>query len=472
MNSVSKTYDLIIIGGGAAAFAAATKAADLGRSALMINSGLPIGGTCVNVGCMPSKHLLAVGDELYYPQHPRLTAVQNGRRPAFDFQQAMQGKNAMVAAARESNYERVLRSLEGVSLVEGKALFVSPRQVEANGQVYEGERVIVATGSSTRRLPIPGLDKVRWLNNVSALDLTRLPASLVVIGAGPLGLEFAQMFSHFGADVTVLEAMEQVLPREEPEVAQELQRSLEAEGIAFHLGVRVQGVSERNGRKVVTFSDGDHTHEVQGEELLLAAGVQANTSGLELDKAGVKLDARGFIQVDQYYQTSAPEVFAAGDCIGRMALETVAAKEGALAAENALTVPVRSINYDHVPRAVFTNPQVASVGLTEEEEMRRYNTCSCRTVYMDAVPKALAINEDRGVFKMVIHPRSSKVLGVHIVAPHAADLIHEAALAVKFGLTVDDIIDTVHVFPTLSEGIKRVSQAFTRDVSLMSCCVE
>ncbi|MCH7512199.1 MAG: hypothetical protein IIB19_07530, partial [Chloroflexi bacterium] len=158
--------------------------------------------------------------------------------------------------------------------------------------------------------------------------------------------------------------------------------------------------------------------------------------------------------------------------VGKMALETGAAREGSLAAENALTGSERTIDYDHVPNAVFTNPQVASVGLTEEEEMERFNACSCRTIYMDAVPKAAVIKERRGVFKMVIHPETSKILGVHIVSPHAADLIHEATLAVKFGLTVDDIIDTLHVFPTLSEGIKRVAQAFTRDISVMSCCVE
>ena len=212
--------------------------------------------------------------------------------------------------------------------------------------------------------------------------------------------------------------------------------------------------------------------ELAAAELLLATGVQANTADLDLDKAGVRTEANGFIQVNPYYQTDNPNVFGAGDCIGKMPLETVAAKEGAFAAENAFTVPVRTINYDHVPHAVFTNPQVASVGLTEDEEMRRFNVCSCRTIYMDVVPKAEAIKEDRGVFKMAIHPRSSKVLGVHIVAPNAADLIHEATLAVKFGLTIDDIIDTVHVFPTLSEGIKRVAQAFSRDVSQMSCCVE
>ncbi len=155
-----------------------------------------------------------------------------------------------------------------------------------------------------------------------------------------------------------------------------------------------------------------------------------------------------------------------------MALETVAAKEGSLAAENALTGSERWFDHDHVPHAVFTKPQVASVGLTEEEEMERFNACACRTIYMDTVPKADVIKETRGVFKMVIHPENSKILGVHIVSPHAADLIHEVTLAVKFGLTVDDIIDTLHVFPTLSEGIKRVAQSFTRDISVMSYCVE
>ena len=337
----------------------------------------------------------------------------------------------------------------------------------------EAEKVIIATGSATKSLPIPGMDQVNWLNNTTVLELEELPVSMVVIGAGPLGLEFAQMFSHFGTAVTVLVTKgHRVLRREEPEIVDELLRSLEQEGIKFLRDVTVQGVKERDGRKVVTFQIGDDTNEVVAQELLVAAGGKRSTTGLELKKACVMTVANDSIKVNQDSQTDTPDVFAAGDCTGRMLLETVAAKEGSMAAENALTVPVRTINYDHVPSAVFTNPQVASVGITEEEEMRRFNTCSCRTIYMDVVPKAEAIKEDRGAFKMVIHPRSSKILGVHIVSPNAAELIHEAALAVKFGLTVDDIIDTVHVFPTLSEGIKRVAQAFTRDVSAMSCCVE
>ncbi len=385
-----------------------------------------------------------------------------------------------MAAARQSNYTNVLENLDGVDLVEAKARFAGPNQVEAAGQVYEADKIIIATGSSTRPLPVPGMDQVRWLSNVTAMDLPELPQSMVVIGGGPLGLEFAQMFAHFGTKVTVLVTEgHKVLRSHEPEIVDEIVRCLEAEGIEFSMGVTMDSVAERDGKKVITVRGvpghgpvATTAEELVADELLLAAGIQATTAGLGLEKAGVNMTPNGLIRVDQHYQTNNPDVFAVGDCIGNMPLETVAAKEGALAAENAFTVPVRTINYDHVPRAVFTNPQVASVGLTEEEEMRRFNTCSCRTIYMDAIPKADAINEDRGVFKMIIHPRSSKILGVHIVSPHAADLIHEATLAVKFGLTSDDIIDTVHVFPTLSEGIKRVAQAFTRDISVMSCCVE
>ena len=475
-------FDLVIIGGGAAAFAAATKANDLGKTALMINSGLPIGGTCVNVGCMPSKNLLTLGDELYYGQHPRFKALHNGHKPTFDFVAAIAEKDEIVASARQSNYINVVESLEGVTYVEGRAKFVSPNQVEVNGDVIEGRRFIIATGSSTKPLPVPGLDDAGWLNNVTVIQLQELPDSMVVIGGGPLGLEFAQMFAHFGTGVTVLEAMDQILPYHEPEIAAELHRALEEEGIQFRTGVTVEAVRQEGGQKVVTIRGVEgarrrrafntEPEELRASELLLAAGIEANTADMGLEKAGVAVGANGFVQVNEHYQTANPNIFAAGECIGKMPLETVAAKEGSLAAENALSSSQRSLTYDHVPHAVFTNPQVASVGLTEEEEMRRFNACACRTIYMDSVPKADVIKETRGVFKMVIHPENSRILGVHIVSAYAADLIHEATLAVKFGLTVDDIIDTVHVFPTLSEGVKRVAQAFTRDVSVMSCCVD
>lgn len=465
-------YDLIIIGGGGAAFAAAAKAADLERSALMINGGLPAGGTCVNVGCVPTKYLLAVGEELRRHRHPRFESIGGGRRPGFDFRAAMREKDRIVGSIQRRNYLEVLERLEGVRYIEARARFAGPDRVEAAGEIYEAGKILVAVGSSARPLPVPGMDRVGWLDNVRALQLEEVPESMVVIGAGPSGLEFAQMFARFGTRVTVLEAMPQILPKHEPEIAAELRRCLEQEGIAVHTGVRVQEAAGRGGKKVVAFRGADHAGQIEAQEILQAAGIQANTAGLDLEQAGVRVDEKGFIRVDRYYQTDNPDVFAAGDCIGKMPLETVAAREGALAAENALTATARTINYDQAPQAVFTDPQVASVGLTEQEAMRRFTACSCRTIPLEAVPKAVVTEEPRGAFKMVIHPESARILGVHILAPQAAELIHAGVLAVKLGLTIDDLIETLFVFPTLSEGIKRVAQSFRRDVSMMSCCVE
>jgi mercuric reductase len=204
----------------------------------------------------------------------------------------------------------------------------------------------------------------------------------------------------------------------------------------------------------------------------MATGIAPNTQGLGLERVGVQIDQDGGVVIDEFLQTSVPHVWAAGDVIARMPLETVAAKEGAIAAANALEDARRKIDYTVIPHAVFTNPQVASVGLTEGQLMERIRACACRTVPIAQVPKAKAIGETRGLIKMVIDPRTSVIVGVHIVAPLAAEMVHEAALAVKYKLTVDDLIDIVHVFPTLSEGMKIAAQAFRRDIRRMSCCVE
>jgi mercuric reductase len=285
MNNQQQTeYDLIVIGGGAAAFAAATKANDLGKTTLIINSGLPIGGTCVNVGCMPSKTLLTIGDEHYYGQRSRFDALRNGHHPNLDMAVAVAEKDEIVASARQSNYMNVVESMDRVDYLEGRAKFVSPAEVEVNGQVYRGSKYLVATGSTTRPLPIPGLNEVGWLSNVTAMQLDTTPDSLIIIGGGPMGLEFAQMFSHFGARVTIIEAMGQILPSHEPEIAAELQRVLEDEGIEFKTGAAIESVSLDNDQKVVTLSD---ETELRASQILLAAGIQPNTSGMGLDAAGV-----------------------------------------------------------------------------------------------------------------------------------------------------------------------------------------
>ena len=241
--------------------------------------------------------------------------------------------------------------------------------------------------------------------------------------------------------------------------------------MVIHTGVEVQSVRGENQKKIVVVRVKNEEQEFMAEELLLATGIEPQTKELQLQNAGVEVGSHGSIQTNVEMQTSQEHIWAAGDCVGKLALETVAAKEGAIAAENALTDVHKKINYDEIPHAVFTMPQVASVGLTESELMKRINVCACRTVPLASVPKAKAIGEERGLIKLVINPHTNAIVGCHIVAPLAADMIHEAVLAVRHKLTIDDIIDTIHVFPTFSEGIKLAAQAFTRDISVMTCCI-
>jgi mercuric reductase len=420
---------------------------------------------------VPSKILLEMGNAYYHPQHPRFQAIKHDRPTSFDFGAAIREKDEIVVALRESNYTRIAKEL-GIPVIEGRASFVSPKQVEVNGQTLEADKFIIATGSRPRILPFKGIDKVGYITNREALSLSRLPKSMTVVGAGPLGLEFVQMFARFGTRVTVLEREKQILPSTEPEVADELQRCLEEESIKIHTGVDIDEVREEGGLKVVVARLGRRQITVKGEELLLATGVAPNSDNMGLETAGVKVDSRGFVKVNKELRTSASHIWAAGDVVGKTFLEPVAAKEGHIAVSNAMEGAKRAMDYYSVPKAIFTDPQVASVGFTEEEYMQRFNVCACRTVRMEQVPKARAIKETRGLIKMAIHPETQAIVGVHIVAPMASELIHEAVLAVKFKLTLDNIIDTVHVFPTFSEAIKLVAQSFKRDISKMSCCVE
>jgi mercuric reductase len=461
-------YDLIIIGGGAAAFAAATKANDLGAAALMVNAGLPLGGTCVNVGCVPSKHLLAIADALVATKRSAFTSVQpaglNGR---FSVKAAREEKDELVAGLRERNYENVLESLEHVSFREGRGRIVAPGKVDVDGEVVEGRHILIATGSRASIPPIPGLEEAGYLTNIEALQLDEAPARLVVIGGGPLGLEFAQVFSRFGSKVTVLEAEPQIVPKAEPEIAAVLREALEGEGISIRTEMRIEKVLPGTTRTIVCGPDAGDCF--QADAILVATGIRANTEELDIGRAGGRLKRAGFVETTAWYEAG-PGLWAAGDVTGNMPLETVAAKEGALATSNALEGRRDALDYDTVPWAVFTSPQLAGVGLTEEKSMTRTGYCNCRTVSYAQLPKAMAVKDTVGAVKLTVD-RDDRIRGAYACGTNAAEIIHEAALAIRLGLTVDDIINTVHVFPTYSEAIKLAAQAFTRDVSVMTCCI-
>lgn len=464
-------FDLIIIGGGAGAFAAAIRANELKARTALVNAGLPLGGTCVNVGCVPSKTLLWAGEVMHLARHHGIPGIELELKQ-FDFQTIVRDELALVERLRLEKYEKVLKNLEHVTFLEGKAKFISETEIEVNGKKLSGEKFVIAAGSTANVPSIEGIREVGFVTHVEALKLEKQPKELLVVGAGPLGLEFAQMYSRFGTRVTILQRGPTILPRAENELADRLAEVLNREGITIKTNVEVKSARNENGKKVLTYSSAGQEGQVSGDEILLAAGKTPNTRGLGLDGVGVEVDEKQAIKVSPSFQTSSPHIFAVGDVTNLpLRLEPTAGHEGTLAAENALTGSQRAIDYRTVPWAVFTDPQLAGVGLTEDEQLKEMGVCACRTVSFADVPKAMIMRRTEGLIKMTVHPESRQIMGAYILAPNAGELIAEAMMLVKNKNTIDEVTESLPMFPTLSEAIKLVALSFTKDISKLSCCV-
>jgi len=461
----------LILGGGAAAFSAATRADDLGVDTVMINAGLPIGGTCVNVGCVPSKHLLASAAAAHAARHPAHAGVEVGE-VTLDYAAMKAARDGLVESLRSQNYRDVLAALSHVRLVEGHGRFLDERTVQVGERRFRADRVLVAVGSRARPLPVSGADHPRVLDNRSALELREVPSELVVVGAGPQGLEWAQAFARLGASVTVMELLPQVLGPLDADVAAVLREALVAEGVTVRTGVRVTGIdAPRPDELVVRFDDSVGEHRLPASHVLAAIGVIGNADRIDAARAGLEVGPSGFVTVDDRLRTRAPGIYAAGDVIGRFMLEHAAGKEGKVAAANALEDAGLRVDYASMPAAVYTDPEVAWVGPTERDYMAAHGTCRCRAVTFDRVPRALATGTTRGIARLTVDHRTDRVVGAQMVGPPAGDAIHELVVAIRAGLTVDELIDTVHAFPTYSEAFKTAALAFRRDVSVMACCI-
>jgi mercuric reductase len=463
-------FELVIIGSGSAAFAAAIKASELGaKSIAVIDRGI-VGGTCVNVGCVPSKHFLAVGEA--YRFDGRFKSVKR-QSPRFSMQAALLQKRAVVSQLRNGRYIKVLKGLKYVTLFKGTAKFVSRNELIINGKKkISGEKFIIATGSSSWAPPVPGLDKIGYWTNIEALEQKKAPKSLIVVGGRALGLEFAQMYRRFGTKVTLLQRSPRILPDDELELADLLAGYLRNEGISIRTNIELVSARKEGKLKVLEAKAVGKPRVFKAEQVLMATGRRPNTAGLGLDKAGVKVYKDGAIIVNGQMKTSALHIWAAGDVLGEPMLETVAAKEGSTAAENAIANAGKRMDFSAISSVVFTDPQFASVGLTEAQAEQKGFVCSCRTLPMELVPKAAIISDVRGAAKLVVDNRTQRILGVHILSTIAGDLITIGTLAIKNKMTLDKFIDTMFAFPTLSESLKLAAQAFKRDISKMSCCVE
>ncbi|MFN8544522.1 MAG: mercury(II) reductase [Candidatus Binatia bacterium] len=470
-------FDFVILGSGSTAFSAAIRAASLGKTVAMTESRT-LGGTCVNRGCLPSKNLIEAAAIYHESRNPRYSGLSPAEM-RLDFGALVRQKDALIDAYREKKYQSILD--DRIKVLDGRAHLVGDHAVSVNGRVLEAKRFLVATGTRPTVPAIAGLDQVPYLTSDLLTwgedqELKELPRSLVIVGGGYIALELGQMFRRFGVEVTLLEQSERLLPREEPEVGPAIADVLADEGIEVLVRAHAGAVRRSSDGVEVAASVAGRQRELRAERLLVATGRRPNTDGIGLETAGVEMDAEGWIVVDPTLRTSAPHIYAAGDVIGRHTgshLATpVGAHDGRIAAENALAGADRTVDHRVIPRTIFTEPQIARVGLTEAEAVREGHRCHCRTVSMEHVPRAGAVRDPRGLVKMVVDATSSKVLGVTMVGRNAGEVIHEAAMGLRLGASVADFAELIHVYPTMAEALKIVALAFSTDVAKLSCCAE
>jgi mercuric reductase len=485
MTSTQERYDLVILGSGSTAFAAALHAAELGKSVVMTEFRT-VGGTCANRGCLPSKNLIEAARLVYDAAHPRYPGLTPVHMP-IDWADLVAQKDEIIEEYRAHKYESLLDDPDHMQIVPGQARLVSDHDVEVRraGGVSRlvGEQLLIATGSMASIPDVPGLSDVPYLTSdlLSSADdpwgteLREQPRSLLILGGGYIALELGQMFARFGTEVTLITRGKSILSGYEPEIAEALTDILQEEGLRIVTGAQVRGVERLD--EGISLSVRRHGSQLTftAEKLLVATGRRPNTKEIGLERAGVEVDQTGAVRVNRTLRTNISHIWAAGDVIGRetgsQMATPVGARDGKIAAHNALSgEPLREVDHLVIPRVIFTDPQVAVVGMTDEEANAAGIVCECNTIPLSVVPRAGAIRDTRGVIKMVLDRPTRRVVGVSMLGVNAGEVIHEAAMALRFGATTEDFIDLIHVYPTMAEALKLVAISFTKDVNRLSCC--
>ncbi|RXG86364.1 bifunctional organomercurial lyase/mercury(II) reductase MerBA [Bradyrhizobium zhanjiangense] len=466
-NGRNGAYDLVVIGAGSAGFSASITAADQGAQVALIGSGT-IGGTCVNIGCVPSKTLIRAAETLHNARVAARFAGITAEAELIDWRGTVHQKDALVSELRQAKYTNLLPAYNGIAYREGPARLVEGG-VEVDGAHIPAGKIIIATGARPAVPAIPGVETVPYLTSTIALDLEELPRSLLVIGGGYIGAELAQMFARAGVKVTLV-CRSHLLPEAEPEIGAALAGYFEDEGITVVSGIAYRAIRKiENGIALDVSRDGQNT-TIDADQVLITTGRTPNIEGLGLSQHGIALSPKGGIVVDDRMRTTRAGIYAAGDVTGRDQFVYMAAYGAKLAAKNALNGD--SLRYDNsaMPAIVFTDPQVASVGLTEAAARAAGHAIRVSTIGLDQVPRALAARDTRGLIKLVADAGSGRLLGAHILAPEGADSIQTATLAIRQGMTVDDLADTIFPYLTTVEGLKLAALSFGKDVAKLSCC--
>lgn len=460
-------YDLVVIGAGSAGFSASITAADQGAQVALIGSGT-IGGTCVNIGCVPSKTLIRAAETLHNARVAARFAGITAEAELTDWRGTVRQKDALVSELRQAKYANLLPCYSGIAYREGPARLMEGG-IEVGGARISAGKIIIATGARPAVPAIPGIEAVPYLTSTSALDLEELPRSLLVIGGGYIAAELAQMLARAGVEVTLV-CRSRLLPQAEPEVGAALTGYFADEGITVVPGITYRAIRKTESGVALTVErDGQNT-TIDADQVLLATGRTPNIEGLGLAEHGIAVSQKGGIVVDDRMRTTKPGIYAAGDVTGFDQFVYMAAYGAKLAARNALNGD--SLRYDNsaMPAIVFTDPQVASVGLTEAAARSAGYDVRVSTIGLDQVPRALAARDTRGLIKLVADADGGKLLGAHILAPEGADSIQTATLAIACGMTVQQLAATIFPYLTTVEGLKLAALAFDKEVAKLSCC--
>ena len=459
---------IAVIGSGGGAMAAALKAAELGAQVTLIERGT-IGGTCVNIGCVPSKIMIRAAHIAHLRQSSPFDAGITATAPAIDRAKLLAQQQACVDELRHAKYEGILDGNSAITVLRGTARFkdgnsLSVSLTEGGERTVAFDRCLIATGASPAVPPIPGLKESPFWTSTEALVSEAIPPRLAVIGSSVVALELAQAFARLGSKVTIL-ARNTLFFREDPAIGEAVTAAFRAEGIEVLEYTQARQVAYGNDEFVLTTGHG----EVRADKLLVATGRAHNTRGLALDTAGIKINAQGTIVIDKGMRTSSPHIYAAGDCTDQPQFVYVAAAAGTRAAIN-MNGGQATLDLTAMPAVVFTDPQVATVGLSEAEAHLKGIETDSRTLTLDNVPRALANFDARGFIKLVTEASSGRLIGVQAVAPEAGELIQTAVLAIRAQMTVQELANTLFPYLTMVEGLKLCAQTFTKDVKQLSCC--
>lgn len=447
---------IIIIGAGPGGYETAVVAAKKGAEVVIISDG-PVGGTCLNEGCIPTKSFCRNAEVLEDLAKGSVFGIGNLSYD-FDFSKVVGRKNEVIGQLRKG--VEGLMGGKGITLVYGKASFKDAHTVVVDGQEYEGDYIIIATGSYSASLPIPGADLPGVITSREILDLEAVPQRLCVIGAGVIGLEFASIFKSFGSEVSVVEYCKDILPRFDTDLAKRLKQALGKRGISIDTGAQVQSISECEGGLKVNYMKKDKEFSVEADKVLMAVGRRANVGSVNLADVGVEFTPRGIV-VDGEMRTSVPNIYAIGDCVGGIMLAHVATFQGYKALASIFGEPC-NIDLSIVPAAVFTNPEAATVGLTEDECKDKGMKIKCLKSFYRANGKALSMDEPEGYCKIVVSEEEGsegRILGCHMFGAHCADIVQEVSALMAKGATIAEIKEMVHAHPTLSEVFQNAAHS-------------